>query len=109
MKWEDSYFKQLYKMRGVFSLKGLIMWKIVKEREVNETEALQIHMSPAVTLRSIFRRESLQNNQNKSTTQHTSGILMFESKDVDACVHFLNVSCFIRLDFLVSLCMCFNS
>lgn len=79
-------------MRGVVSLKGLIMWKSVKEREVNETEALQIHTSPAVTLRRIFRRESLQNNQNKSTTQHTSGILMFESKGVDACVNFLNVS-----------------
>jgi len=65
------------------------MWKSIKEREVNETEALQ---SPAVTLRSVFRRESLQNNQNKSTTQHTSGILMFESKGVDACVNFLNVS-----------------
>lgn len=69
-------------------LKGLIMWKSVKEREVNESEALQIHMSPAVTLRSIFRRESLQNNQNKSTT---SAIFMFETKGVDACVNYLNV------------------
>lgn len=78
-------------MRGGFSLKGLIMWKSVKEREVNESEALQIHISPAVTLRSIFRRESLQNNQNKSTTQYISAIFMFETKGVDACVNYLNV------------------
>lgn len=87
-------------MRVSFSLKELIMWRSVKEREVNESEALQIHMSPAVTLRSIFRRESLQNNQNKSSTQHISAIFMFETKGVGACVndHIIYVR-FTRFDF----------